>query len=421
MGFGFVTFASGIEAEKAREKLHGTIVEGRKIEVNSATARVQNPTNPANPLNGVLKSMGAIQKSYKLNQAVSPAAAARIYSDFAAGLRPGNLGMNPQAAAQLATPTLFYRTPNGQLVNSPQLNGVLPQSVLGQLAQFQNQSPLTAPFGLNMPPNQRFSGIRQQIPMQSQQLNMQNINLQNQLATLQQQQSQQQNSALAAAIGVSNSQNANCQLGANAINLPAGYSFYSPENQLMQQFADPRLNPQANQYQNLAPHRYVNTQSSSPVNTTPTSQQSTTATPQSVISQSNPSSNFIPPGTTSAATTAPSQGQNATFPLANLIPMQQQQQQSQSTNAQPSNVAATGTGNTANNTGSPYFLGGNAQQQPQSTNVNGQNISAAQTLQQLYAQESYLAASGQALSQMINYQPSLRGGPAVGNFRYAPY
>ena len=28
-----MTFASGIEAEKAREKLHGTIVEGRKIEV----------------------------------------------------------------------------------------------------------------------------------------------------------------------------------------------------------------------------------------------------------------------------------------------------------------------------------------------------------------------------------------------------
>jgi uncharacterized membrane protein YiaA len=28
-----VTFASSVEAEVAREKLHGTIVEGRKIEV----------------------------------------------------------------------------------------------------------------------------------------------------------------------------------------------------------------------------------------------------------------------------------------------------------------------------------------------------------------------------------------------------
>ncbi|XP_035381628.1 RNA binding protein fox-1 homolog 2-like [Electrophorus electricus] len=39
-GFGFVTFESSVDAEKARERLHGTLVEGRKIEVNNATARV---------------------------------------------------------------------------------------------------------------------------------------------------------------------------------------------------------------------------------------------------------------------------------------------------------------------------------------------------------------------------------------------
>ncbi|XP_029011275.1 RNA binding protein fox-1 homolog 2-like isoform X7 [Betta splendens] len=39
-GFGFVTFESSADAERAREKLHGTLVEGRKIEVNNATARV---------------------------------------------------------------------------------------------------------------------------------------------------------------------------------------------------------------------------------------------------------------------------------------------------------------------------------------------------------------------------------------------
>ncbi|XP_043086855.1 RNA binding protein fox-1 homolog 2-like [Puntigrus tetrazona] len=33
-GFGFVTFESSADAEKARERLHGTIVEGRKIEVS---------------------------------------------------------------------------------------------------------------------------------------------------------------------------------------------------------------------------------------------------------------------------------------------------------------------------------------------------------------------------------------------------
>ncbi|KAA8584823.1 hypothetical protein FQN60_003517 [Etheostoma spectabile] len=34
-GFGFVTFETSADAEKAREKLHGTLVEGRKIEVIS--------------------------------------------------------------------------------------------------------------------------------------------------------------------------------------------------------------------------------------------------------------------------------------------------------------------------------------------------------------------------------------------------
>lgn len=33
-GFGFVTFENSTDAEKAREKLNGTLVEGRKIEVS---------------------------------------------------------------------------------------------------------------------------------------------------------------------------------------------------------------------------------------------------------------------------------------------------------------------------------------------------------------------------------------------------
>ena len=37
-GFGFVTFAKGLEADKARDELHGTIVEGRKIEVRKGRA-----------------------------------------------------------------------------------------------------------------------------------------------------------------------------------------------------------------------------------------------------------------------------------------------------------------------------------------------------------------------------------------------
>jgi len=33
-GFGFVTFASSADAEQAREKMNGSVVEGRKIEVH---------------------------------------------------------------------------------------------------------------------------------------------------------------------------------------------------------------------------------------------------------------------------------------------------------------------------------------------------------------------------------------------------
>jgi len=40
-GFGFVTFGNAADAESARAELHGSVVEGRKIEVNNATARVQ--------------------------------------------------------------------------------------------------------------------------------------------------------------------------------------------------------------------------------------------------------------------------------------------------------------------------------------------------------------------------------------------
>ncbi|CAM5174150.1 unnamed protein product [Eretmochelys imbricata] len=48
-GFGFVTFDSSQDADQAREKLNSTVVEGRKIEVNNATARVVTKKPPAAP------------------------------------------------------------------------------------------------------------------------------------------------------------------------------------------------------------------------------------------------------------------------------------------------------------------------------------------------------------------------------------
>ncbi|XP_043931247.1 RNA binding protein fox-1 homolog 2 isoform X3 [Protopterus annectens] len=48
-GFGFVTFENSADADRAREKLHGTVVEGRKIEVNNATARVMTNKKMVSP------------------------------------------------------------------------------------------------------------------------------------------------------------------------------------------------------------------------------------------------------------------------------------------------------------------------------------------------------------------------------------
>ncbi|XP_056019323.1 RNA binding protein fox-1 homolog 3-like isoform X16 [Ostrea edulis] len=48
-GFGFVTFETNADADRAREKLNGTVVEGRKIEVNNATARVMTKKSVAAP------------------------------------------------------------------------------------------------------------------------------------------------------------------------------------------------------------------------------------------------------------------------------------------------------------------------------------------------------------------------------------
>ncbi|XP_029440824.1 RNA binding protein fox-1 homolog 1-like isoform X2 [Rhinatrema bivittatum] len=68
-GFGFVTFESSAEADRAREKLNGTVVEGRKIEVNNATARVVTKKPQAPVVNG-----------WKINPVVGAVYAPDIYT-----------------------------------------------------------------------------------------------------------------------------------------------------------------------------------------------------------------------------------------------------------------------------------------------------------------------------------------------------
>uniref|UniRef100_A0A673LP23 RNA binding fox-1 homolog 3b n=1 Tax=Sinocyclocheilus rhinocerous TaxID=307959 RepID=A0A673LP23_9TELE len=70
-GFGFVTFETSADADRAREKLNGTIVEGRKIEVNNATARVMTNKKVVNPYTN----------SWKLNPVVGAVYGPELYAE----------------------------------------------------------------------------------------------------------------------------------------------------------------------------------------------------------------------------------------------------------------------------------------------------------------------------------------------------
>ncbi|KAM6155147.1 RNA binding protein fox-1 homolog 1 isoform 14-T14 [Rhynchocyon petersi] len=71
-GFGFVTFENSADADRAREKLHGTVVEGRKIEVNNATARVMTNKKTVNPYtNGTVLLCQANQEGSSVYSAPS--------------------------------------------------------------------------------------------------------------------------------------------------------------------------------------------------------------------------------------------------------------------------------------------------------------------------------------------------------------
>ncbi|XP_075940070.1 RNA binding protein fox-1 homolog 2-like isoform X3 [Anarhichas minor] len=80
-GFGFVTFETSADAEKAREKLHGTLVEGRKIEVNNATARVMTNKKMVSPYpNGEALSTLPYAAGWKLSPMMGAMYGPEIYA-----------------------------------------------------------------------------------------------------------------------------------------------------------------------------------------------------------------------------------------------------------------------------------------------------------------------------------------------------
>ncbi|XP_062847870.1 RNA binding protein fox-1 homolog 1-like [Trichomycterus rosablanca] len=111
-GFGFVTFENAAEADQAREKLNGTIVEGRKIEVNNATARVvtKKPQTPLVNATGwkINPMMGAMYASELYTVASFPypvPTAALAYRGATLRGRGRAVYNTIRSAAAAATPT----------------------------------------------------------------------------------------------------------------------------------------------------------------------------------------------------------------------------------------------------------------------------------------------------------------------------
>ncbi|KAJ8679600.1 hypothetical protein QAD02_015387 [Eretmocerus hayati] len=103
-GFGFVTFANSADADRARERLHGTVVEGRKIEVNNATARVQTKKPPTVPNVCVQWPEAAALRGVAIQRGRVGAARAA----FPAGAAALALTRNPSSIAAAAAATALH-------------------------------------------------------------------------------------------------------------------------------------------------------------------------------------------------------------------------------------------------------------------------------------------------------------------------
>uniref|UniRef100_A0A8C8CCZ4 RNA binding protein fox-1 homolog 2 n=1 Tax=Oncorhynchus tshawytscha TaxID=74940 RepID=A0A8C8CCZ4_ONCTS len=101
-GFGFVTFETSADAEKARAALHGTLVEGRKVEVNNATARVMTNKKMVTPYSNGGEGLAALPYAgWKLSPMVGAMYSPELYTV------PGF--PYPAAAAQAATAAATFR------------------------------------------------------------------------------------------------------------------------------------------------------------------------------------------------------------------------------------------------------------------------------------------------------------------------
>ncbi|XP_059173290.1 RNA binding protein fox-1 homolog 2-like isoform X3 [Physella acuta] len=112
-GFGFVTFANSGDADRAREKLNGTVVEGRKIEVNNATARVMTKKVTAPTLSTDSVTAAALRGvALTRGRAAAAVAARSLGGVYTAAAAAGLRHPTPIAAAPTAIPyATVYQDP----------------------------------------------------------------------------------------------------------------------------------------------------------------------------------------------------------------------------------------------------------------------------------------------------------------------
>ncbi|XP_015787674.1 RNA binding protein fox-1 homolog 1-like isoform X2 [Tetranychus urticae] len=114
-GFGFVTFSDSMDAERAQNQLNGSIVEGRKIEVNNATARNNSKKN-VTPL---LKNGSSSIVSPIIPLADEP-------TSSATALREVTLSRAPRTARTSSLVNAFVRHPSPLSVATSSLHGYAP-------------------------------------------------------------------------------------------------------------------------------------------------------------------------------------------------------------------------------------------------------------------------------------------------------
>ncbi|CAF1474787.1 unnamed protein product [Adineta ricciae] len=164
-GFGFVTFASSDDADAAREKLHGAVVEGRKIEVNMATARSQPKPKPmvASPFGLVMNTrhrpalIQATRGATAFTAGLALPGGYTIYPDQLAalgGLTAYPIAAQPQAGVRYITATAPHGLAAAGQPTGAYTIGVLPMS-----------NGVGAPTGyiINGPPTTNMSSTTAQI------------------------------------------------------------------------------------------------------------------------------------------------------------------------------------------------------------------------------------------------------------------